>query len=85
VRIREIGSEALLVRSRASRPKIADVLYNQEGEKQRGGQEPEVDVKVSWAMLGGILELMRLCKLPTLAIFHVPVDMLLWSRGLESC
>jgi hypothetical protein len=36
-------------------------------------------------MLSGILELMRLYKLPTLAILYVPVDMLLRSRGLESC
>ena len=84
VRIREISIEGILIRSQASRPKIADVLNNQEGEKQCGGQEPEVDVEESWTMLSRFIELMRLFKLPTLTILYVPVDMLLRSRSLES-
>lgn len=36
-------------------------------------------------MLSGFLDLMRLRKLPTLAILYVPVDMLLRSLSLESC
>jgi hypothetical protein len=82
VRIQEISSEALLVRSCATRPKIADVLYNQEGEKQRGGQKPEVDVEVSWTMLSGVF--IRVCKLRTLAILYVEVDMLLRSLSFET-